>query len=71
MKSDTTSALAAATNWRKSSRSHQNGCVEVGSAADHVGVRDSKLGGHSPVLPFSRRQWAQFTDGLRAGTYDR
>lgn len=47
--------------WRKSSYSQaQNGCVEIGSSATVVGVRDSKLGGASPVLTFSRKAFAAF-----------
>ncbi|WP_243793054.1 DUF397 domain-containing protein [Saccharopolyspora gloriosae] len=60
------------TNWRKSSRSHAaNGCVEVGSAADRVGVRDSKLGSASPVLVFTASEWASFTTSAHHGAFDR
>jgi hypothetical protein len=48
--------------WRKSSYSGYNGnCVEVaGLGADRIGVRDSKAGAGSPVLQFSREDWAAF-----------
>lgn len=60
------------TNWRKSSRSHAaNGCVEVGSSSDHVGVRDSKLGSTSPVLLFTASEWSAFTASAQQGTFDR
>ncbi|GAB2667330.1 hypothetical protein GCM10027271_28600 [Saccharopolyspora gloriosae] len=60
------------TRWRKSSRSHAaNGCVEVGAAAGHVGVRDSKLGPTSPILTFTAATWADFTTSTRMGTFDR
>lgn len=56
-------ALAAATNWRKSSYSQgQNGCVGVGSAATVVGVRDTKLGAGSPILAFSQQNWSAFIE---------
>ena len=60
------------TDWRKSTRSHAaNGCVEVGSAADRVGVRDSELGARSPVLVFTAAEWASVTAGARRGAFDR
>ncbi|MCA1190295.1 MULTISPECIES: DUF397 domain-containing protein [unclassified Saccharopolyspora] len=59
-------------DWRKSTRSHAaNGCVEVGSGADRVGVRDSKLGAGSPVLLFTTAEWASFTARTRRGAFDR
>ena len=67
----TKDALRGPVNWRKSSRSKQQGdCVEVGFAPDAVGVRDSKdrAGG---VLAFGPGQWDAFTAALRAGKYDR
>jgi hypothetical protein len=53
--------------WRKASYSQgQNGCVEVGSAPDVIGVRDSKLGPASPILAFGRTSWAAFTARVTA-----
>nr|WP_211840677.1 DUF397 domain-containing protein [Saccharopolyspora hirsuta] len=50
--------------WRKSSRSGNNGaCVEVAAAADLVAARDSK-DPDGPVLVFSRARWASFLAGL-------
>jgi hypothetical protein len=47
--------------WRKSSYSQaQNGCVEIGSTATVIGVRDSKLGDASPVLSFSPKAFRAF-----------
>ncbi|HVK19988.1 MAG TPA: DUF397 domain-containing protein [Actinokineospora sp.] len=58
---DAAAALAAAGNWHKSSFSEaQNGCVEVGSAAAIVGVRDTKLALASPILGFPTGSWATF-----------
>ncbi len=64
-------ALATATNWHKSSRSHAaNGCVEIGSARGYVGVRDTKLGVHGPILAFTGVEWTAFTARLRTGEFD-
>jgi hypothetical protein len=54
--------------WRKSSRSGDNGgnCVEVArNLPDLVAVRDSK-NPHGPVLLVSRDEWARFITRLRA-----
>ena len=54
--------------WRKSSRSGDNGgnCVEVArNLPDNVAVRDSKKP-HGPVLIISRGEWARFIARLRA-----
>lgn len=55
--------------WRKSSYSGYNGnCVEVADlGADRIGVRDSKAGAGSPVLGFSRADWAAFLVSVKAG----
>jgi hypothetical protein len=53
--------------WRKSSRSGDNGgaCVEVARNLPHiVAVRDSKKP-HGPVLIISRDEWARFITRLR------
>lgn len=56
------------TTWRKSSRSGgQQDCVEV---ADHVAgrtvVRDTKLGGASPVLAFAPESWRAFVASVKS-----
>ena len=56
-------------DWRKSSRSGDNGgnCVEVArNLPGIVAVRDSK-NPHGPVLIVSRDEWASFITRLRAG----
>ena len=60
------------TRWRKSTRSGTNGnCVEVGTGAAAIGVRDTKDHGHGPVLVFSRPSWDVFLDACKAGEFDR
>ncbi len=53
--------------WRKSSYSGNNGgdCVEVGSAAQVVAVRDTKQDGAGPVVRFSPVAWHRFIDQVR------
>ena len=42
------------TGWRKSSYSNDSGnCVEVTSADRLVAIRDTKQGGHGPMLEFT------------------
>jgi len=55
--------------WRKSSRSGQNGCVEVAFVDGHVAVRDSKDRG-GPVLVFDLHEWAAFTVAARDGEFE-
>lgn len=52
--------------WRKSTRSGGNGgnCVEVATAGDHIGVRDSK-NPDGPVLIVSPADWRAFISHLR------
>jgi hypothetical protein len=57
-------------NWRKSTRSGNNGCVEVAFVEDRVAVRDSK-DPDGPVLMFESHEWAAFLHGARAGEFDR
>ena len=55
--------------WRKSTRSGNNGCVEVAFVEDHVGVRDSK-DRRGPVLTFTPTEWTAFIGGVRAGEFE-
>jgi Domain of unknown function (DUF397) len=52
--------------WRKSTYSGLNGCVEVAFVGDHVAMRDSK-DRQGPVLLFSRVEWQAFLDSVKAG----
>jgi len=58
--------------WRTSSYSgsSSDNCVEVGTAARAVAVRDS-TDPDGAALAFSRRDWQRFTRGLKAQTADR
>jgi predicted secreted Zn-dependent protease len=56
--------------WRKSRASNDGACVEITDTADRVWVRDSKDQGAGPVLAFTRREWAAFLAGVRAGEFD-
>ncbi|WP_067538314.1 DUF397 domain-containing protein [Nocardia crassostreae] len=59
--------------WFKSSRSTSSGgeCVEAAHLrGGKVGVRDSKLGGASPILIFDGSVWDGFVNALAAGDFD-
>lgn len=49
----------------------ENGCVEIqgGEDGSDYSVRDGKLGDASPVLRFTRSEWAAFVSGVRAGEF--
>jgi hypothetical protein len=46
-------------NWRKSSRSNEQDCVEVAFVPRAVAVRDSK-NANGPTLAFPARSWTAF-----------
>ena len=54
--------------WRKSSYSGDNGgnCVEVGTAALAVAVRDSE-DPDGPLLAFAADTWTAFAEQVKAG----
>ena len=60
-----------AVNWRKSSYSGNSGgqCVEVGTAAPLIAVRDSK-DPTGPILTFTSAEWTAFLHGAAAGEFD-
>ena len=58
------------TGWRKSRYSMNGGnCVEVGSAADTVVVRDS-VKPDSLVLNYAMQAWRTFVAEAKAGEFD-
>jgi hypothetical protein len=54
--------------WRKASYSGNGGadCLEAGSSAGTIMIRDTKLGDRSPVLRFGTGAWRDLTDQLKA-----
>ena len=56
--------------WRKSTFSTTNGCVEVAVVGDRIAVRDSKQQGRGPVLEFTAAEWDAFLGGVRGGEFD-
>jgi hypothetical protein len=62
-------AFPAGTEWRKSSHSGVNECVEVRGEDHGVFVRDSKKP-HGLVLALPRETWRAFLRGVKAGDLD-
>ena len=60
----------AQVQWRKSTLSTTNGCVEVAFVGDRIAVRDSKDRGRGPVLEFDAVEWVAFLGGVRGGEFD-
>ena len=60
----------ASIQWRKSTLSTTNGCVEVAVVGDRIAVRDSKQRGGGPVLEFTAVEWEAFLGGVRGGEFD-
>jgi hypothetical protein len=54
--------------WRISSYSDQDTCVEVSLGVDAVRVRNSR-NRSIPHISFDGRQWASFTTGIRNGDF--
>jgi Domain of unknown function (DUF397) len=55
--------------WRKSTRSSVNGCVEVAFVAERIAVRDTK-DPNGPVLVFTAHEWDAFIGGARKGEFE-
>jgi hypothetical protein len=60
----------AQVEWRKSTLSTTNGCVEVAFVGDRIAVRDSKNQGRGPVLVFTDVEWRAFLGGVLGGEFD-
>lgn len=56
-------------NWRKSTWSGPDGCVEVAFVEGGVAVRDSKDRG-GPVLQFTVQEWEAFIGATRNGEFE-
>ncbi|WP_190823610.1 DUF397 domain-containing protein [Saccharopolyspora pogona] len=56
-------------NWRKSSRSEKENCVEIGGAPGFAGVRDTKDRA-SGTLVFDLTAWGHFLNGIKADRFD-
>jgi hypothetical protein len=55
--------------WRKSSYSAANGCIEVSFSEGNVAIRDSK-DQQGPILVFTPTEWTAFLSGVRSGEFD-
>lgn len=55
--------------WRKSSRSLQENCVELRPLTARVAARDSRNPVQTP-LAFDHRSWSAFAKDTRGGRYD-
>jgi Domain of unknown function (DUF397) len=52
--------------WHASAHCQNGECAEARRAGGVVQVRDSRLGGASPVLSFTPAAWQAFLDGIKA-----
>jgi uncharacterized protein DUF397 len=56
-------------NWRKSSRSEKENCLEIGGAPGFAGVRDTK-DRPSGTLVFDLTIWSRFLAGVKADRFN-
>ncbi|MCA1191225.1 DUF397 domain-containing protein [Saccharopolyspora sp. 6V] len=57
------------TEWKKSSRSGTNNCVEVGRTASGTAVRDTKDRA-AGYFTATAGQWAAFVGAVKGGRFD-
>lgn len=62
--------VVKAPQWRKSSKSAVNNCVEVAWHKGSVLIRDTKRSFYGEVLSVTPEDWSVFVDGVRAGEFD-
>lgn len=55
-------------DWRKSTFSGLNGCVEIALLDGQIAVRDSK-DRNGPILRFTRAEWDAFLTGVKQGQF--
>lgn len=55
--------------WRKSTRSGTENCVEVAISDEGVAVRDTKDRSKAPHI-FTRAEWDAFIGGVKGGEFD-
>ena len=57
--------------WHKAAASNGGtNCVEVMETENGFFVRDTKDGGHGPVLAFTHAEWGAFLDGAVNGEFN-
>lgn len=59
----------ASADWRTSTLSGGNGCVEAAFLADKVVIRDSK-DRSGPRLFFTHHEWSAFIGGVHLGEFE-
>jgi Domain of unknown function (DUF397) len=55
--------------WRIAKMSGGGNCVQVAANGSKVLVSDSKLA-NSPILSYTKAEWAAFLDGAKNGEFD-
>ncbi|MFR9731749.1 DUF397 domain-containing protein [Saccharopolyspora sp. MS10] len=59
-------------SWKTSSRSTQGGqCVQTAGTRGAALIRDSKLGGCSPVLSVAPAAFDRFVSAIKSGRFER
>jgi hypothetical protein len=61
--------MVLSADWRKSTLSTENGCVEAAFIDGLVSVRDSKAP-NGPILRFDPSVWSAFIKDIHEGRFD-